>query len=383
MKVETAFQYHTERSTNQERKPMTGVSRSFPFAAHLRRLSIWRSVALLALPFAFILQASAQYIVGADTSYLKQAQDAGTVFKDNGVPTPALQILKDHGYNWVRLRIFVNPTKLANDQAYTIASAKMAKQLGFKVLLDFHYSDTWADPGKQIIPTEWAGLNHDQLVDKVFTYTRDTIAAFRDAGVLPDMVQIGNEITRGMLRPDGQIPDNWKNFTDLLKAGINGVDAGHGNEPRPLIMIHIDRGGDWARTKDFFDHLQTYDVRFDIIGESYHPWWQGSLDDLRNNLYWTAITYHKPIVLAEVSYPWKPFGKQNEHPPFPLTPQGQADWLRALNEVVEQTPEHLGAGLFWWEPAIRLNQPLHGRDLFDDNGNALPAMDVFDATTRK
>jgi arabinogalactan endo-1,4-beta-galactosidase len=197
------------------------------------------------------------------------------------------------------------------------------------------------------------------------------------------MVQIGNEITRGMLRPDGQLPDNWKSFTDLLKAGINGVDAGHGNQPRPLIMIHIDRGGDWTRTKDFFDHLLAYDVRFDIIGQSYHPWWQGSLDDLRNNLYWTAVTYHKPIVLAEVSYPWKPFGKQNDHPPFPLTPQGQADWLRALNQVVEQTPEHLGAGLFWWEPAIRLTQPLHGRDLFDDNGNALPAMDVFDATTRK
>lgn len=362
---------------------MSGVFQPLSFTALRRRVSISRRLALFAVLFGSMLHAAAQYIVGADTSYVKQAQDAGTVFKDNGVPTPPLQILKDHGYNWVRLRIFVHPTTLANNQEYTIASAKMAKALGYKILLDFHYSDTWADPGKQIIPTEWASLNHDQLVDKVFTYTRDTIAAFREAGVLPDMVQIGNEITRGMLRPDGQLPDNWKNFTDLLKAGINGVDAGHGNQPRPLIMIHIDRGGDWPRTKDFFDHLLAYDVRFDIIGQSYHPWWQGSLDDLRNNLYWTAITYHKPIVLAEVSYPWKPFDKQNDHPPFPLTPQGQADWLRALNQVVEQTPEHLGAGLFWWEPAIRLTQPLHGRDLFDDNGNALPAMDAFDATTRK
>jgi arabinogalactan endo-1,4-beta-galactosidase len=361
---------------------MSGVSQ-FAVAVCLRHFATVRCLALFAGLFGFVIEVPAQYIVGADTSYLKQAQDAGTVFKDNGVPTPALQILKDHGYNWVRLRIFVHPTTLASNQDYTIASAKMAKELGYKTLLDFHYSDTWADPGKQVIPTEWASLNHDQLVNKVFTYTRDTVAAFRDAGVLPDMVQIGNEITRGMLRPDGQLPDNWKNFTDILKAGINGVDAGHGNQPRPLIMIHIDRGGDWTRTKDFFDHLLANDVRFDIIGQSYHPWWQGSLDDLRNNLYWTAVTYHKPIVLAEVSYPWKPFDKQNDHPPFPLTPHGQADWLRELNQVVEQTPEHLGAGLFWWEPAIRLIQPLHGRDLFDDNGNALPAMNVFDATTRK
>ena len=199
---------------------MSGVFQPLSFAALRRRVSISRCLALFVVLLGSVLYAAAQYIVGADTSYVKQAQDAGTVFKDNGVPMPPLQILKDHGYNWVRLRISVHPTTLANNQEYTIASAKMAKGLGYKILLDFHYSDTWADPGKQIIPTEWASLNHDQLVDKVFTYTRDTIAAFREAGVLPDMVQIGNEITRGMLRPDGQLPDNWKNFTDLLKAGI-------------------------------------------------------------------------------------------------------------------------------------------------------------------
>jgi arabinogalactan endo-1,4-beta-galactosidase len=220
-------------------------------------------------------------------------------------------------------------------------------------------------------------------VQQVFVYTRDTIAAFRDANVLPDMVQIGNEITHGMLWPDGRLPDNWKNFTDLLKAGINGVDAGHGNLPRPLIMIHIDRGGDWKSTHHFFDQLQLFDVRFDVIGQSYHPWWQGSLNDLRDNLYWTAVTYHKPIVLAEVSYPWKPFGKQNQDPPFPLTPEGQADWLRELNRVVQDTPEHLGAGLIWWEPAVPAEKPLRDRGLFGDDGNALPAIKVFDRYTRK
>ena len=342
-----------------------------------------RRVLLPAFLLTVCWPAQAQYIVGADIGYLKQAQDSGTVFKENGQPKPVLDILHEHGYNWVRLRLFVEPTVRPNTLAYTIASAKDAKAAGFKILLDLHYSDNWADPGKQHTPDAWAKLTHTELCDQVFTYTRDTIAAFRDAGVLPDMVQIGNEITHGMLFPDGRLPDNWDNFTDLLKAGINGVDAGHGNTPRPLIMIHIDRGGDWKRTKDFFDHLQAADVRFDVIGQSYHPWWQGSLNDLRDNLYWMAVTYHKPIVLAEVSYPWEPYQKQPEASPFPQTPEGQKDWLQALNQIVEETPDHLGGGLFWWEPAVPKGHQLTDRGYFDNDGNVLPVITVFDAFTRK
>ena len=328
-------------------------------------------------------QARAQYIVGADVGYLKHAQDAGTVFKESGQPKPVLDILHEHGYNWVRLRLFIEPTARPNTLAYTIATAQMAKDKGFKILLDLHYSDTWADPGKQQTPDAWAKLSHAELCNQVFEYTRDTIAAFRNAGVLPDMVAIGNEITHGMLWPNGHLPDNWDNFTDLLKAGINGVDAGHGNTPRPLIMIHIDRGGDWARTKDFFDHLNAADVRFDVIGQSYHPWWQGSLNDLRDNLYQMAVTYHKPIVLAEVSYPWEPYPKQPDAAPFPQTPEGQKEWLQTLNQIVEETPDHLGAGLFWWEPAVPKGHQLTGRSYFDQDGNVLPVITVFDAFTRK
>lgn len=353
-----------------------------PLTELLFRGKIFNAAFFLFLLAGWSASAHAQFIVGADTSYLKQAQDSGTVFKENGTPTPPLQILKEHGYNWVRLRLFVNPTKLASNLPYTIASAQMSKKLGYKILLDLHYSDTWADPGKQFTPAAWANMSHEQLVNQVFTYTRDTITAFRQAGVLPDMVQIGNEITHGMMWPDGRLPENWDHFADLLKAGINGVDAGHGNEPRPLIMIHIDRGGDWRRTHDFFDHLQERDVRFDVIGQSYHPWWQGSLNDLRDNMYHMAVTYHKPIVLAEVSYPWKPYAKQPV-PPFPESPEGQKQWLTELNRVIEDTPDNLGQGLFWWEPAVPREKLLRDRGLFDDQGNALPAITVFDAFTRK
>src|SRR5436305_751020 len=127
------------------------------------------------------------YAIGADVSFLAQVEKQGAVFKDNGVPRPGLQILKDHGYNWVRLRLFHTPAQLPNNLEYTISLAKDAKKLGFKFLLDFHYADDWADPGKQPIPKAWQGKSHQELVQAVFEYTHDTIAAFRDAGVLPDM----------------------------------------------------------------------------------------------------------------------------------------------------------------------------------------------------
>lgn len=309
-------------------------------------------------------------------SFLAAAEQHGAVFRENGTARPGLQILKDHGYNWIRLRVFHAPTDLPNSLDYTIALAKQAKQLGFKFLLDYHYADGWADPGKQPIPKAWQGMSHKQLVDAVFAYTRDTIAAFRDAGVLPDMVQIGNEITNGMLWPDGHLPENWDNFAQLIYAGVNGVDAGRGNGVRPKIMIHIDRGGDWKGTKAFLDRLNSYEIPYDVIGQSYYPWWHGSLNDLRHNLEFMAREYRKPIMVVETAYNWKPGNYLNRPAPFAESPEGQREFLDELNRVVMQTPDGLGAGVFWWEPAVE--GPLRVRGYFDDQGNALPVITVFD-----
>ena len=163
----------------------------------------------------------------------------------------ACEIFRDHGYNWIRLRLFHTPAQLPNNLDYTLAEAREAKALGYKFLLDYHYSDTWADPGKQFIPKAWEGKSHAELVQAVFAYTRDTIARFREAGVMPDMVQIGNEITNGMLWPDGRLPGHWDNFAELVKAGVRGVEAGSGPAPRPLIMIHIDQGATGRRPGRF------------------------------------------------------------------------------------------------------------------------------------
>jgi len=323
---------------------------------------------------------AAEYAIGADLSFLRQAESNGTVFKDNGQAKPGLQIFKDHGYNWIRLRLFHTPTRLPNNLEYTIATAKDARKLGFRFLLNYHYSDTWADPGKQFLPKAWEGKSHSELVKAVRDYTRDTIVAFREAGVMPDMVQIGNETINGMLWPDGKLPANWDNYAELTKAGIEGVIAGTGPETKPRIMIHIDRGGDQKKTKAFFDKLHSYGITYDVIGQSYYPWWHGSLNDLRENMLFMANAYRKDIILVEAAYNWKPAEYANKLAPFPESPQGQKEFLEEVNRIVQATPYGLGKGVFWWEPAV--TGGLARRGFFDAANNALPVISVFDRWAR-
>jgi arabinogalactan endo-1,4-beta-galactosidase len=212
-------------------------------------------------------------------------------------------------------------------------------------------------------------------------YTRDTIVACREAGVLPDMVQTGNEITPGMLWPDGKLPANWDNFAELLKAAIEGVKAGCGDAPRPRIMIHIDKGGNKNATKWFFDKLNSYGVAYDVIGQSFYPWWHGSLADLRENLAFMANEYQKDIIVVEAAYNWRPTEYKNKESPFPETPEGQRQFLEQVNRIVLETPHGRGKGVFWWEPAV--TGGLRSRGFFDDNGNALPVITVFDEFTKR
>ncbi|MGA7340019.1 MAG: glycosyl hydrolase 53 family protein [Terracidiphilus sp.] len=320
------------------------------------------------------------YAVGADVSFLAKCEQDGVVFKENGKPIDVLDLLREHHYNWVRLRIFhdpqASPDKLPNDLPYTLALAKRAKAKGFKILLDFHYSDGWADPGKQPMPAAWSKLKHKQLVDAVYSYTRDTIAAFAREGVLPEMVQVGNEITNGMLWPDGKLPDNWDNFADLVKAGIAGVKAGSGAYPRPRIMIHIERSGDYDAAVWFFDNLIAHHVAFDAIGLSYYPFWHGGIVKLRGNLHDLALRYHLPIIVVETAYNWTPGGMAGKKTDFAESPQGQLAFLRAVDAAVRAVPDGLGQGVFWWEPAAEGG--LGGRSFFDQDGNVLPVISAFD-----
>ena len=339
---------------------------------------------------AFILisiynTASAQnsdFAFGADLSFLKQVEEKGSVFKDSGILKPGLQIFKDHGYNYIRLRICVEPvTRLPNTLAYTIELAQQAKKLGYKFMLDFHYSNAWADPTNEPTPQAWKNLSHKERVTALFEHTRTTIAALRDSSVLPDMVQIGNEVGNGMLWPSGKLPENWNNFADYLYAGINGVDAGRGNGKRPKIMIHVDHGGDIVKTKAFFYKLITYNIPFDVIGFSFYPWSHGTLLDLKENLTFASTHYNKDVYLVETGYYYKSSNLfKNDPSPFPETSEGQLEWLEEVTTVVVNIPGNHGKGVFWWEPAA--NGSLRPRGYFDELGNAQPVFKAFHKYTR-
>ncbi|HUU10732.1 MAG TPA: glycosyl hydrolase 53 family protein [Phycisphaerae bacterium] len=335
---------------------------------------------------------------GGDVSLLQKIEELGGVYRHDGRPRDALAIFKGHGCNTMRLRLFHSPGgkgPVVNDLAYTQKLARRIKAAGLGLLLDFHYSDTWADPGHQTKPRAWKDLSFEQLQAAVFTYTRDAVAALDEAGARPDVVQVGNEITPGMLWDTGRVggkfdtPQQWRQLATLVQSGIRGVrEAAAGGRP-VRVMIHVDRGGSTPVTQWFFDHLRAEGVDFDVIGLSYYPWWHGPLDGLRQNLAATALRYAKDIVVVETAYPWTgqmPEGRRNaagdrDVAPYPLTPEGQKVFLAELIRTVRQTPDGRGKGVLYWAPEWMTVEGLPSswasRALFDPRGNALAALSAF------
>jgi arabinogalactan endo-1,4-beta-galactosidase len=358
-----------------------------------------------ALAFAFLWLATSiansEFMAGADISALPVLEAGGVTYSAGGAQGDAIELLSDSGVGWYRLRLFVNPENdsdpfVVNDLPYTIALAKRVKAAGGKLLLDFHYSDTWADPGSQSTPAAWSGLDFNQLSQRVYDYTQQAVAGMKAEGVLPEMVQIGNEISNGMLWPHGSPWTGGSNRTGfdrlatLLQAGINGAKAGAGPGDEPLVMIHHDRADRWDTTSYFFNQLVQRDVDFDVIGYSYYPKWHydpqtgdGGLADVAENLNNTALAYGKPVVIAETGFASR--GQQYEPTyEYPVSKEGQRQFLQALVDTVQAVPNGLGAGVFWWNadavPAWPLPVWEGGRyGLFDQNGNLLPAASVFEA----
>jgi arabinogalactan endo-1,4-beta-galactosidase len=341
------------------------------------------------------LCAPAHFIKGADVSFLEKIEDLGGVYTDGHVPMDLLDILKAHGFNYVRLRIWHNPPEGYCDLESTLRMAARAEEKGFGILIDFHYSDTWADPGRQTKPAAWSAAGGEALRDSVRRYTKQVVEALGDQGTLPDMVQVGNEISCGMLWNDGRVcgtfdtPRQWDEFAALVKAAILGVRDASGDAV--LTMIHIDRGGDNAASRWFFDNLRERGVDFDIIGLSFYPWWQGSFDDLQANLTDLAARYEKGLIIAETAYPWtlgwhdrvhNPVGlPEHLHPGYPATVEGQKDFISALMRIVAGVPGGRGLGVFYWAPEY-VSVPPAGSSwenlaLFDFQGEALPALDAF------
>ena len=270
-------------------------------------------------------------MIGADISFLPQLEDRGRVFLDQGVQKDAIEILRDHGFNYIRLRIFVNPENENGYSpergfcglSYTLDMADRIKAAGMKLLLNFHYSDYWADPQQQNKPLAWADLDYETLKDSLKDYTKNVIQAFIQQGTPPDMVQIGNEINHGMLWPDGHI-GNLDQLAGLLAAGVEGTEEA---DPEIPVMMHIALGGQNDESVFWLDNMIARGVRFDIIGLSYYPNYHATLDDLDFNLRDLIKRYNKPLNVVEYSA-----------------------YARELHSIVFDLPEDMGKGTCIWEP---------------------------------
>lgn len=359
------------------------------------------------------------FIRGVDISMLLQLEEEGGKFYDNGVQKDALTIMKNHGANYVRLRLWVDPHDSNgkhyggghNDYATTLTMAKRAKQLGMGVLIDFHLSDYWADPGTQSKPKAWEGLSYSELKSTVKSYIKDTMNQFVKDGVTPDMVQIGNEISSGILWDDGKVGSSDSQFEKLgglLAAGISGVRSSKASNAK--IILHLDNGGSNGLYTWWFGTLLKYypNLDFDIIGLTYYPMWHGTMSDLQYNLNDISARFDKDVAIVETAYAHtlkdgdglgSSFSSTDEKTGgYDASAQGQIEFMTDLESIILNVPNNRGLGYFYWEPEWipvkgvywgteagaayiedtgTLSNPWDNLTLFDFGGNALKSIDVL------
>ncbi|MGV3616627.1 MAG: glycoside hydrolase family 53 protein [Fimbriimonas sp.] len=346
----------------------------------------------LSLLAATMLTPANEFLRGGDVSEISEVEAQGGVYRYQGKAQDPFDLMKAAGWNFVRFRVWNEPKDGFCDKADTLRLAKRAHARGMKISIDFHYSDWWADPGKQNKPKAWKDLPFDELVKAVRAYTKDVVGALVAQGTPPVMVQVGNEIVGGMLWPDGKANSNdeaqWKRLGQLFEAGVKGVRDAEGKH-RIQTMVHLDRGADNKVSVWWFDHFLKTGVDFDLIGMSYYPWWHGTLDQLKANLDDLSRRYKKDIYLVETAYPWGWDETPGEHvyngpkteAGYPATPEGQAKFLRKVEEIVRGVPDGRGKGILYWAPlwitTKKRHSPYQNLAVFDAEGKALPAVDVL------
>ncbi len=343
-------------------------------------------------------------IRGADISSLKKSEDMGGIYyNEQGEAEDALVILRDHGLNFARLRVWLNSPDGYHGKKQILEMAKRLQTAGIDLLVDFHYSDGWADPGKQIKPQAWQSLDLEGLKKAVYTHTYEVCLALVKQGTPPAIVQVGNEINNGLLWPEGHNKNGFDGLIGLLKEGIRAVRE---TCPESKIMLHVAEAGDKALFRWWFDAITAGDVSFDVIGASYYAYWHGPLNAVQENLNDIAARYDKDIILVETAYPFtvendddtenifpSPSGQEFPALPvegYPPTPEGQKKNLEDILNVIRAIPNGRGLGFFWWD-ATWIAVPGNGWDayhpqlgnnwenqaLFDYNHHPLPAMDLF------
>lgn len=297
-------------------------------------------------------------MLGADISFLPELEARGMKFTDNGIEKDAVQILKDHGLNYVRLRIFNDPARDSGyspgkgfcDLSNTLKMAKRVKAAGMKLLLDFHYSDYWADPGKQYKPAAWRNLSFDELKKAVYDFTKDVMQQLKAQGTTPEMVQVGNEINHGIIWPEGNV-SNFDGLAQLVNAGTAAVKS---VDPSVIMMLHVALGGQNDESVFFIDNMVSRGVHFDVIGESYYPKWHGTLEDLETNLNDLAKRYNKDVIVVEYS------ARKED-----------------VNKIAFEVEGGKGKGTCIWEPLSTWEK------FFDEKGKSNDYLKLYDEISKK
>jgi arabinogalactan endo-1,4-beta-galactosidase len=347
-----------------------------------------------------IINVSSNWVIGADVSHLLQLEDCGALFYDDGIQRDCLAILKKYGFNAVRIKVWNDPGNPDhypsnqsdphgyNNKEHVIELAGRAYRMGFRIMIDFHYSDWWADPAKQYTPYQWENLALNDLENALYNHTCDVLGALKQNHVMVEWVQVGNEITNGMMWDMGSTV-RWDNLAKLLQQGYRAVKNMDWNTK---VVLHLDQGGDREICRRWFDNATARWVEFDVIGLSYYPVWHGSLTDLENNMHDLAVQYRKEIIVVETAYPWTDQNGDEQANTFtntgpvtyPMSPEGQKQFLDDLAGRIKRCPQERGRGFFYWEPEMI---PVPGAGwklgagdewdnvtLFDFQGNVLPAL---------
>jgi len=334
---------------------------------------------------------SNQFINGVDISMLKQVEENGGLFYENGNQIDPIQIFKDKGINTARIKIWHTPSLNYNNLESVLEIADRASSVGLDLFLDFHYSDTWADPSSQTKPSAWVDLNFETLCDSLEQYSHHVITKLKNQNTLPKYVQIGNETDCGFLWPDGYVCDEsnndsqWNKLRDLFMHAIEGINSALDTQDTLKIISHVSSGGNW-----FFNNLIGQGVDIDILSISYYPMWHGTLSDLNQNMDELGNEFQKPVLIVETAYPFTLQWNDNTNnilgletqllEDYEASEEGQFTFLHDLITLVEEND--YGLGICYWAPDwISTNQfgsPWENQALFDFDGELLDAISVFD-----
>lgn len=302
---------------------------------------------------------------GADVSWLSEMESSGIKFYTSaGTEQDCLQLLKNLGTNSIRLRVWVNPANGWNNTADVVAKAKRAKDLGMKILIDFHYSDSWADPGQQTKPVAWVGQDVATLQTSVYNYTSTAMNALKTAGITPDWVQVGNETNDGMLWPEGKASVNMLNYAKFFKSGYDAVKA---VSPTSKVMVHVSNGYDNSLFRWNLDGLKANGANWDVIGMSLYPTstnWSTYNSQCLTNMNDMVSRFGSEVMVCEIGMSWD-------------QPAACNAFIADLITKVKSVSNNKGMGVFYWEPEACNNWQGYSLGAFDHSGRPTAALNAF------